>query len=91
VVLDPFGGGGVTFLAARQMNRHFIGCELDGHWVEYSRKRLAEPYAVDMFAGAELAPVTADRAEQEQRADEAAAYQQLGLFEARDGAREVEA
>lgn len=30
-------------------------------------------------------------AEPEQRQDEAAAYQQLGLFEARDGAREVEA
>lgn len=49
VVIDPFGGGGSTFLAARELRRDFLGCDLDSQWVQYSRAQLALPFTAEMF------------------------------------------
>jgi len=40
VVLDPFLGSGTTALAARNMERHFIGIEINPEYVAIARKRL---------------------------------------------------
>ena len=52
VVLDPFMGGGTTALAALSNDRHYIGCELDPHWVDYARARIANAKG-PLFAGVE--------------------------------------
>jgi site-specific DNA-methyltransferase (adenine-specific) len=43
VVLDPFLGSGSTGIAARQLGRHFIGCEDDPACIEMQRERLRQP------------------------------------------------
>jgi len=40
-VVDPFMGSGTTLLAARALGRNAIGCDLDEHHVETTRRRLA--------------------------------------------------
>lgn len=42
VVLDPFMGSGTTAVAAAQLNRQFIGFELNPEYVEIGLKRLRE-------------------------------------------------
>jgi DNA modification methylase len=42
IVLDPFCGGGTACVAAKRLGMHYIGIELDEHWVDYARRRLAE-------------------------------------------------
>jgi adenine-specific DNA-methyltransferase len=42
VVLDCFLGSGATAVAARDLGRQFIGCDMDPSWVEHTRQRLAE-------------------------------------------------
>lgn len=57
VVLDPFLGTGTSAIAAKRLNRRYIGIELDDMYVEIARKKLAaekEPtryqgYIVSMF------------------------------------------
>lgn len=39
-VLDPFMGSGSTAVAARDMNRHFIGFELDADYFKLARQRI---------------------------------------------------
>lgn len=41
LVLDPFMGSGTTAVAARQLNRNFIGFEINKQFYEASQKRLA--------------------------------------------------
>ena len=39
VVLDPFMGSGSTCLACKELNRRFIGCELDDKYFEVAKSR----------------------------------------------------
>jgi len=40
IVLDPFLGSGTTAVACKQLNRKFVGIEIEKKWVEKSRERL---------------------------------------------------
>ncbi len=42
VILDPFMGSGTTAVAAKQLNRYFVGIELVPEYVEMACKRVAE-------------------------------------------------
>lgn len=49
LILDPFAGSGTTLVAAQQLGRHYIGCDLSAEYVEMARKRLALPFTTPMF------------------------------------------
>lgn len=57
-ILDCFAGSGTTLVAARNLGRHYIGCDLEHKYVEIARRRLAQPYTVNMFAGGILTEQT---------------------------------
>jgi DNA modification methylase len=40
-VFDPFAGSASTGVAALQINRRFVGCEVDAEFATLARKRLA--------------------------------------------------
>ena len=40
IVFDPFMGSGTTAVACKELNRHFIGCELDKHYYDIAIDRL---------------------------------------------------
>ena len=40
IVLDPFMGSGTTGMVAKQLGRHFIGCELHDEYSELIRQRM---------------------------------------------------
>jgi len=42
VVLDPFMGAGSTAIACIQLNRHYIGIEVDKEYIEKANKRIEE-------------------------------------------------
>ena len=41
-VFDPFMGVGSTGVAAKELNRNFIGCEIDPIFFEAAEKRIRE-------------------------------------------------
>lgn len=49
VILDPFMGSGTTAIAARQLNRRYIGCDISAEYVALAKRRLAQPFTLDMF------------------------------------------
>lgn len=52
VVLDPFIGGGTTALACKQLNRRFIGFEINKTFFDIANKRLEnQPQRIDWFKG----------------------------------------
>ena len=42
LVLDPFAGSGTTLKAAKELNRHWLGIEVNPAYVEICHKRLAQ-------------------------------------------------
>lgn len=42
VVLDCFAGSGSTLVAAKRLERHFVGIEIDPHWCNVARTRLGQ-------------------------------------------------
>ena len=42
VILDPFMGSGTTAIAAKSLNRHYIGYEINSEYIELANTRLAE-------------------------------------------------
>jgi len=50
IVLDPFMGSGTTAVAARDLGRHYLGCDISAKYVDMARARLALPYTLPMFA-----------------------------------------
>ena len=40
VILDPFAGSGSTLIAAKRLNRKYIGFEIDEKWFKVSQERL---------------------------------------------------
>lgn len=50
-VLDPFCGSGTALVAAKKLERHYIGIDMSERYCKYSRRRLAETLAVtNLFA-----------------------------------------
>ena len=48
IILDPFCGSGTTCIAAKNINRHYIGIEINSYNVEISNKRLLESMQLDL-------------------------------------------
>jgi DNA modification methylase len=40
--VDPCCGSGTVGVAAKRLNRCFIGCDVDGHCVNETKRRLSE-------------------------------------------------
>lgn len=51
IICDPFMGSGTVAVAAKELQRDYIGSDLSGEYVEIARKRLAQPYTLPMFEG----------------------------------------
>lgn len=48
-VLDCFMGSGTTAVACRDLNRNYIGCELNPEFIELANARLKEEKQLEMF------------------------------------------
>ena len=48
LVLDPFMGSGTTCLAAKRLNRHYIGIDVDPQSVQTAKERLDGPSQVEL-------------------------------------------
>lgn len=48
IVLDPFMGSGTTCLAAKRLNRRYIGIDIDPTCVEIAKERLETPIQIRM-------------------------------------------
>ena len=42
IVLDPFCGSGTTGVACKQLEREFIGCEIEKSYLEFAKERIAK-------------------------------------------------
>lgn len=49
IVLDPFIGSGTTAIAAKELNRRYIGIDINKEYCEYARKRLNNVEAEKSF------------------------------------------
>jgi DNA modification methylase len=53
IVLDPFVGTGATCVAAKRMDRRYIGIDIDRRYLKIAQQRLAatERGEIDLFVG----------------------------------------
>jgi len=66
VILDPFMGSGTTAVACKQLDRNFIGFEIEQKWIDITNKRLsAIPEKLEKFLGKQLTPHRTDKVTQE--------------------------
>lgn len=49
VILDPYMGSGTTCVAAKELEREFIGIEIDEQWFNIAHQRLNEPKQMEML------------------------------------------
>ena len=49
IILDPFMGSGTTAMVSKQLDRHFIGCELDDSYKTLINGRLPNTALSDLF------------------------------------------
>lgn len=56
VVLDPFAGSGTTCVAAKQLRRHYVGCEIAAEYCALSEQRLgiSQVFSKTLGSGSEL-------------------------------------
>jgi site-specific DNA-methyltransferase (adenine-specific) len=56
VVLDPFAGSGTTCVAAKQLRRHYVGCEIAAEYCALSEQRLgiSQVFSKTLGSGTEL-------------------------------------
>lgn len=55
IVADPFMGSGTTAVAAFELGRHYMGCDISAHYVDEARRRLGYGVTMPLFAQGELA------------------------------------
>lgn len=49
LICDPFIGSGTTAVAARNLGRHYIGCDISEEYVAIANQRLALPFTPPLF------------------------------------------
>ena len=49
IVLDPFAGSGSTLVAARNLNRHYLGYEIDEKYYNIAKQQLTQPTNLRLF------------------------------------------
>lgn len=50
IILDPFMGSGTTAVACQQLNRNFIGFEIEQKWCDIANQRLEQKTITDTLA-----------------------------------------
>lgn len=50
IILDPFAGSGTTLVASKQMNRKFIGMELERDYIRIINERLNQKTLMSVFS-----------------------------------------
>ncbi|MFW9855855.1 MAG: DNA methyltransferase [Candidatus Thorarchaeota archaeon] len=53
VILDPFNGVGTTLVAAKDLQRHALGFDLNPEYCRIARERIQTPVLTDFFEGSE--------------------------------------
>jgi DNA modification methylase len=61
VVLDPFAGSGTTLKAAKELNRRFIGIEINPEYVAICKRRIAQD-VLPLFSANAIGEARADNA-----------------------------
>lgn len=49
IICDPFGGSGTTAMAARDLGRHYLTCDISEEYCDLMRRRLDMPFTPRLF------------------------------------------